>query len=92
MSTDLKPLVTAEQCDAGWIALRGGIVQREGYVLRAAGHRIEIKMLDGSERWLALALPGGGINFATIAERDAVLAALRNVRDELTAHPAPEHK
>jgi hypothetical protein len=59
-----------------WPATVREIVQREGVAMRAgAGGSIEVQSINTGE-FMPLLLPGGAMEFATAAERDAVLAQI----------------
>ena len=80
-----KEPATLAQCDQEWIAVRRGVIVRDGYATRAgevgvdlagAPFTIELKSLTTNE-WSRLMLPGETTVFATAADRDAVLKRLQ---------------
>lgn len=70
--------VRAADVPPEWIAERRGIILREGFATRgrAETRTIEVKSLT-QDLWLKLTLPNGGYEFATAADRDAVLKQLQ---------------
>lgn len=80
MSNPLKGApVTAEECSAEWIAIRREIILREGRAVRAgeSAPTVEIKSLVTNE-WAVLTLPNEATRFATVQDRDVVLAQLQH--------------
>lgn len=71
-----KPPITAAEVPQEWIDAARETVIRCGLAIRAGSEAvIEIKSAT-TNRWCALCLPGSGTSFATVGDRDAVLAAL----------------
>lgn len=71
-----QPTITSAEVPDEWIADVRSILSREGNAVRGpAEPRIEIKSLRTND-WCKLMLPGSGFEFATVAERDAVLRRL----------------
>lgn len=62
-----------------WVELRREIIQREGCAVRAGLDRtIEVQLINSSTgRFLTLTLPNGERCFASVEERDAILARLQ---------------
>ena len=85
----LVPPITAAELPEDWIAARREIIALGRYPVQAgADHTIEIRSttppahLSDHDRlkmnpWCTLILPNNAPGFATAAERDAVLAALK---------------
>jgi len=70
------PKLALAALPATWPATVREIVQREGAAMRAgAGASIEVQSINTGE-FMPLLLPGGAMEFATAAERDAVLAQI----------------
>lgn len=71
-----KPAISIAQLPEGWSGIVGAVAKRDGHAVRAgAGATIEVQSINDGE-FRPLLLPGGGVAFATDAERDAVLAEI----------------
>ena len=75
--------VTLDLITPEWIAERREVIVREGFALRAPpiAARIEIKTqrpepASPPNTWVALTLPGGALDFLSLADRDQVLRQL----------------
>lgn len=73
-------VVTAADLSPDWISDRREIAQRDGHALRAGhGNTIEVQSINTGE-WLTLQLPDNARDFATAADRDAVLRQLQGYK------------
>jgi hypothetical protein len=73
--------VTLAEITPEWIAERREIIVRDGFATRgrAETRTIEVKSLT-LDIWFRLTLPNGGYEFATAADRDAVLKQIQGGR------------
>ena len=72
--------ITAADLPPDWISARREIATRDGHALRAGrGNTIEVQSINTGE-WLTLQLPDNARNFATAADRDAVLRHIQGYK------------
>ncbi len=78
MTAPIKPPVTAAEIPPEWPEVVREIVLREGNAVRPHPMKptIEVKSLT-SNRWCALGLPGGGTEFASFDDRNAIMALIQ---------------
>lgn len=76
MNTKPEP-ITAAQLPEDWIEERREVIAREAFAIRACSFSLNIEIQSQrSGEWLILSLPDKAPAFATVVDRDAVLASL----------------
>ncbi len=72
-----KPPISLDALPEGWLDMVREIIVRDGNAMRGSTTMlaVEIKSLRTNE-WMPLCLPGGGVLFVSLEDRDAVVRKL----------------